>query len=110
MNVPPRLPTEGAAATYAPPIIASNWRPIGKGTLVGTADLYIVKWRTDFFGAMWHRKDSREWINFPSREYIDKETGERKFYPLCKFKNHGDARRFSEAAIEAIKLIAGERP
>ena len=50
MNVPPRLPTEGAAATYAPPIIASNWRPIGKGTLVGTADLYIVKWRTDFFG------------------------------------------------------------
>ena len=50
-----------------------------------------------FFRRLRHRKGEREWINFPSREYIEKERGERKF----------DARRLSEAAIAAIKVVVG---
>ena len=94
---------------YGAPIVASDYQHIGKGTLVGSSDLYVAKWRCEFFGAMWHRKDGRKRINFPSREYIDKDTGERKFFPLGKFDNHGDAQRFSEVAIAAVKLIAGKR-
>jgi protein gp37 len=100
-------PTDGAAAAYAPPIIASNWRPIRRNTLIGSADLHVRKWRFTFYGALWHRKGEREWISLPAREWTGAD-GKRVFSALSKFSSHGDARRFSETAIEAIKRIAGE--
>jgi hypothetical protein len=56
-----------------------------------------------------HRKGEHDWIGLPAREWTDAE-GKRVFTVLGKFSSHGDARRFSEAAIAAIKLIAEERP
>jgi hypothetical protein len=96
--------TDGAPA---PPIVASNWRTIGKGTLVGSADLTVSKWRFRFRECLWHRKGNDEWISFPRREWTDQD-GKRKFADLGEFVNHGDKRRFSEAAIAAIRLIAGD--
>ena len=52
-----------------------------------------------------HRKGEHDWIALPAREWTDAE-GKRVFTVLGKFSSHGDARRFSEAAIAAIKLIA----
>jgi len=49
-----------------PPIIASNYRSIGKNTSVGRADLTVTKWRFTFKGCLWHREGEREWVNFPS--------------------------------------------
>lgn len=98
---------KSAAAAYAPPIIASNWRPIRRNSLIGSADLYVRKWRFTFYGALWHRKGEREWISLPAREWTGTD-GKRVFSALGKFSRHGDARRFSEPAIEAIKRIAGE--
>jgi len=92
-----------------PPIVASNWRPVGKNTLVGAADLTVTKWRFTFRGCLWHRKGEREWISFPAKEWTDKD-GNRKFSSLGEFVSHGDARRFSELAIAAIKQIAGGAP
>jgi hypothetical protein len=106
------LSPEGGAGEHLaapPPIVATTYRPIGKGTLIGSVDLYVTKWRYQFYGALWHRKGEREWVSFPAREWTD-PNGERKFSPLGKFRNHGDARRFSEAAIAAIRLIAGGAP
>jgi len=87
-----------------PPIEARNFRRIGRGTLVGSADLYVRKWRFWFYGALWHRKGDREWISFPAREWVDRD-GERNFFALGKFETHGDAVRFSAAAIAAIKQL-----
>jgi Helix-turn-helix domain len=54
-----------------------------------------------------HRKGNREWISFPSREWVDRE-GNRKFTPRGEFINHRDAHLFREAALEAVRLILGE--
>jgi hypothetical protein len=90
------------------PIVATNFRRIGKNTLVGSADLHVSKWRFTFYGALWHRKGDQEWISLPAREWTGQD-GKRVFAALGKFSSQGDARHFSEAAVEAIKLIAGEQ-
>jgi hypothetical protein len=84
-----------------PPIVASNYRAVGKNTLIGCVDITVVKWRFVFRGCLHHRKGDSEWIAFPGKEYLDRD-GERKFSNLCEFVNHGDARRFKEAALEAV--------
>jgi hypothetical protein len=96
-------PSSGAL----PPIVASNWKPINKNTLVGSADIYVTRWRFRFYGVLWHRKGDQEWISLPAKEWTGAD-GKRVFTALGKFENHGDQRRFSEAAIVAIKQIAGE--
>jgi hypothetical protein len=95
--------------TAVPPIVASNYRPIGKGTLVGSANLYVTKWRFHFYGVLLHRKGDSEWIAFPAREWTAQD-GKRVFSALGKFETHGDARRFSEMAIAAIRRVAGDAP
>jgi len=92
-----------------PPIIASNYRSIGKNTSVGRADLTVTKWRFTFKGCLWHREGEREWVNFPSREWTDQD-GNRRFSNLGEFVNDGDARRFQEAALAAIRQIAALKP
>jgi hypothetical protein len=112
---PSQLRNAGAATWGAPqtsvlpPIIASNYRPIGKGTLVGSVDLYVTKWRFHFYGALWHKEGKSQWISFPARQWHD-DSGKTHYVALGKFDAHDDARRFSEAAIAAIRLIAGDAP
>ena len=77
--------------------------------MVGSADLFVSKWRFTFFGCLWHRKGEQEWISLPAREWTDAE-GKRVFTALGKSSSQEDTRRFSAAAIAAIKLIAGEMP
>jgi hypothetical protein len=94
-------PTDGGAAA----IMASNWRPIRRNTLIGSTDLYVRKWRFTFYGAPWHRKGEREWISLPAKEWTGPD-----YTALGKFSSHDDTRRFSEAAIAAIKLIGTTEP
>ena len=85
-------------------IVASNFKPIGKKTLVGSADLFVSKWHFTFFGCLWHRKGELEWISLPAKEWTGPD-GKKIYTALGKFSSHDDTRRFSEAAIAAIKLI-----
>jgi hypothetical protein len=94
-----------AAPDIPPPAVANNCRPIGKGKLLGAADITVTKWRFVFYGCLYHRKGEREWISFPGKEWIDKD-GHRKFSNLCEFINHGDAKRFREVALEAVQALA----
>jgi hypothetical protein len=95
-------PTSSAAS-----IVASNYKPIGKKTLVGSADIYVTQWRFWFYGVLWHRKGELEWISLPAREWTDK-GGKRAFSALGKFDNHGDQIRFNQSAVAAIKRIIGD--
>jgi hypothetical protein len=104
MTAPDGATATGSAAAPAP-IVASNLRLINKNTLVGSVDLTVSKWRFKFRGCLWHRKDDREWVNFPAREWVD-EDGNRKFSHLGEFVNHGDARRFQAASLAAIRELA----
>ena len=93
------------AAAAPPSIIASNFKPIGKNTLVGCVDLTITRWRFVFRGCLWHRDGEREWINFPAKEWID-QAGSRKFSSLGEFVHRDDARRFQDAALAAVHELA----
>jgi hypothetical protein len=86
-------------------IVASNFKPIVKRTLIGSADLFVSKWRFTFVGCLWHRKGEFEWISLPAKEWTGPD-GKKIYTALGKFSSHDDTRCFSEAAIAAIKLIA----
>jgi hypothetical protein len=98
-------PPPEAAVTAPLAIVASNYRPIGKNTLVASVDLTIRKWGFVFRGCLWHRRGEHEWINFPAKELID-QAGTRKFSNLGEFINHEDARQFQGAALAAVHELA----
>ena len=87
------------------PIAASNYRPIGKNTVVGSVDITITKWRFVFRGCLWHRNGEHEWTNFPAKEWID-QAGSRRFSNLGEFVHRDDARRFQDAALAAVHELA----
>jgi hypothetical protein len=89
------------------PIVASSLKMINKGTLVAYVDLTFSKWRFTIRGCAWHRKEDREWVNLSTREWSGAD-GQRKFFKVCEFVNHGDARRFQEVALEAIHRLVPE--
>lgn len=85
-------------------LVASNLRRIGKNTLVGTVDLEVPAWRIRFKGCLWHRKGGKEWIAFPSREWL--RDGQRHFADLVQFTDRTVHDRFQEAALAAVHAIA----
>jgi len=89
-------------------VVATNWRPMGKNTLVGFCDLEIPHWKLQIKGVMWHRRasDGREWISFPGREYIDKD-GSKKYVDIVVWSDRDVHFRFQRAALEAVHAIAG---
>ena len=106
-SAPPSRPVPDGAPL--PKIIASNYKKIGKVSLIGSADLFVTKWRLTIYGVMWFRKGEKEWTSFPSKEWTD-GAGAKKYFPFARFENHGDQSRFSEIAVAAIRRIAGDPP
>ena len=77
-----------------PAIVARNLRLIGGNGIVAIADLQIVAWRFCFRRCIWRKRGGREWIELPC------DCGQ--------FWNHGDARRFQEAALAAMRMLANK--
>jgi hypothetical protein len=93
-------------ASASPPVVASNLKMIGKGTLVATADITIPKWGNfTIRGGMLHRKGDSEWFAFPSREWIDR-NGQRQFADLLQFGDRPIGERFKAAALAAMRELA----
>jgi hypothetical protein len=92
--------TTGSPAAARPPaktFVASNPKLIRRGTLVGSFDLtmpsgLIVR------GAMLFSKADSQWVNFPSKEYVD-ATGVKKYYPLLEFESREIADRFQAQVV-----------
>jgi hypothetical protein len=83
-----------ATAGALPAIIITNLVPIGGSGIVARFDMTITKWRFRFARCLWRRRDDREWISFAC------DCGE--------FFNHGDRKRFQEAALTAVREAARE--
>jgi hypothetical protein len=86
-------------------IVARNWKAINKSTIVGSADVIVVRWHLLLKGCQWHKKGEKEWLGLRAREWSDKD-GNRQFADVIGFVNHCTARRFREAALAAIKAAA----
>jgi hypothetical protein len=100
----------GQAAGFGgtlPAIVAANFKRLDKNTLIGSADITVVRWKLTFRGCLWFRKGSKEWVNFPGREWLDRD-GSKQFADLIKFTDRETFERFQVAALAAIHKVAGE--
>jgi hypothetical protein len=100
----------GQAAGFGgtlPAIVAENFKRLDKNTLIGSADLTVVRWKLTFRRCLWFCKGSKEWINFPGREWIDR-NGLTQYADLIKFTDRDTHDRFQQAALAAIHAVAGE--
>jgi hypothetical protein len=87
-------------------IVASNLRPINKGTLKATVDLLVDRWHLAFRGCLWFEKNGKQWIGFPSREWTNSD-GDKKYAVLIEFTDKKTAERFHAAALAAVHAVAG---
>jgi hypothetical protein len=82
--------------TSVPPsIVAANLKIISGGGIIGIVDLKITKWRFEFRQCRWRKDGDRERIELPC------DCG--------RFWNHGDARRFQQAALAAVRELAKQQ-
>lgn len=72
-----------------------------KGSLLGYADFYVPKWGIILRGITLHQKNGHRWINFPAKEYTNKE-GEKKYSHYIQFKEKEHFEAFTEQALKAI--------
>ena len=72
-----------------------------EGCLQGFATLYVEKWGIEIRDCTLYEKDTKMWVNFPSKEYVNKE-GKKAFAPLIRFHEKGIMYEFSKQAKEAI--------
>jgi len=75
----------------------TNPRRLNKNTLVGAFDLELPSGLT-ISGVMLFEKDGKRWINFPSKEWIDKD-GSRKYLPLLGFTSPEIRDRFQAQVL-----------
>jgi hypothetical protein len=86
-------------------VVATNYRPIGKNTLVASVDLTVPRWRLTFRGCLLHRKGTKEWIAFGAREWVDR-SGNKQYADLIQFTDRATFDRFQIAALAAVNAVA----
>jgi hypothetical protein len=86
-------------------ITASNYKAIGKNSLVASVDIETASGYI-FRGVLFHRRDGKRWVQVPSREY-PKQDGTRGFVPVVEFVTTEKWQAFNAACLAAIdKLVA----
>ena len=60
-------------------------KPMIKNTLHGIFSLVIGPLKIE--GFTYHVKNDKSWIGFPAKEYFDKETREKKYWPMIRIED-----------------------
>lgn len=81
-----------------------------KGHLVGFATLRVPKMGIEIEGVTLWEKDDRRWVNLPSNDYVDKDTGEKKYKKIIRFINPEHGKLFAEEAKIAIDDFVSQQP
>ena len=55
-------------------------KPLNKNTLRGVFSMIVGPMKIE--GWTYHIKGDKSWVSPPSKEYIDRETGEKKYAPF----------------------------
>jgi hypothetical protein len=81
-----------------------NPRKMNKNTLRGFFDLEVGPLLIE--GYSFHKKNEKQWVNPPSREYQDKQTGETRYAPIIRVPDRDRYWKFQELCVgEAQKLF-----
>jgi hypothetical protein len=79
-----------------------GFRSFQKGCMQGFASFFLPKMGLEIHGCSVWQKDGRRWVNLPSREYKDKETGETKYSSVIRFRDELYFKAFCDGAKKAI--------
>lgn len=81
-----------------------NPKPVNKNTLRGFFTLSVGPLEIE--GYSYHVKNDKSWVNPPSKEYLDKEAGEKKYAPIIRIPDKDRYWRFQEWAVgQAVRLF-----
>jgi hypothetical protein len=84
----------------------TDTKPLNKNTLRGVFSLVAGPLKIE--GWTFHVKGDKSWVNPPSKEYIDKETGDKKYQPVVRVPDKDRYWAFQKWAIEQVRDIFGE--
>ena len=73
-------------------VICTKYVHIPNGTFVGFADFFLPDKGIEILSCTLHKKDSRRWINLPSKSFMDGNN--EKFRNIIRFKDPKDFREF----------------
>lgn len=74
----------------------------GKECLLGFVTIYLVNSKLEISGCTHFRKGDREWVNLPSKDYVDKD-GMKKYQPIVRYREKNHSEFFSKHVVEALK-------
>lgn len=75
-----------------------RFTPSEHGALIGFADFYLPATGLEIYGCKFFQKEGRSWIKLP-----DKETDEKKYIPMARFREKKRDEQFQKYAKLAIK-------
>jgi hypothetical protein len=84
-----------------------KYHAINKGSVLGSANIYIPKWGIEIFNITLFQKDGKRWISLPSKDTLAPD-GTRKFFPYFRFKNPEHFNAFSLKVQRAIEVFCQE--
>jgi hypothetical protein len=79
----------------------TDTKPMDKNTLQGIFSLLVGPLKIE--GFTYHIKGDRSWIGFPAKEYIDKETGEKKYWPICRIEDKDRYANFQKWCKDQVR-------
>jgi DNA-binding cell septation regulator SpoVG len=74
----------------------------GKGSLLGYADVSIVKWRLIIKGVGIFQKGAARWVKMPQREF-QKSDGSTGYSDIMSFSDKNVITRFRKAVFSALE-------
>lgn len=82
-------------------IEVTNIRPLRKGSLLATCDVYIVPWDMEIFDIKVFEKGANRWVGMPSKEVPSADV-DKKYIELINFRKANTRNRFKSQILDAI--------
>jgi hypothetical protein len=81
-------------------------KSLNKNTLRGVFALMVGPLKIE--GWTYHVKGEKFWVNSPSKEYVDRETGEKKYQPIVRIPDKNRYWAFQNWAKEQLEGVFDE--
>jgi len=83
-------------------------KSMNKNTLQGLFSLMVGPLKIE--GFTYHVKNDKSWVGFPAKEYFDKETGEKKYWPMIRIEGKDRYASFQKWATKQAKELFKSLP
>lgn len=105
-----------SGAPPAPRIVAANFKPLARNSLVGFCALTLIDIGLVIEDVTVHRKNEERWIGMPARPVLTKDrqlevdpaTGKIRYASIPNFTDASSRRKFQDAAVAAVRALLAE--